>query len=101
MLCQFNILYIITADIKQLTDGFLIIVLWRVFETVMVSMEVAIETASQMMGHKTIAEDKPYLTHDKDQIAFVAMDFSDVPISSGYYSGHENSTCSRDGDGGL
>lgn len=55
----------------------------RAFETVMVSRGVAIETASQMMGHKTIAEDKPYITHDKNQIAFVAMDFSDVPISSG------------------
>ena len=53
----------------------------RAFETVMVT-----ETASQMMGHKTITEDKPYITHDKSQVAFVAMDFSDVPISSGYYS---------------
>ena len=59
------------------------------------------ETASQMMGHKTIAEDKPYITHDKSQIAFVAMDFSDVPVSSGYYSGRENSTSSMDGGGGL
>lgn len=73
----------------------------RAFETVMVSRGVAIETASQMMGHKTIAEDKPYITHDKNQIAFVAMDFSDVPISSGYYAGHENSTGSKDGGGGL
>lgn len=73
----------------------------RAFETVMVSRGVAIETASQMMGHKTIAEDKPYITHDKNQIAFVAMDFSYVPISSGYYAGHENSTGSKDGGGGL
>lgn len=73
----------------------------RAFETVMVSKGVAIETASQMMGHKTIAEDKPYITHDKSQIAFVAMDFSDVPISFGYYSSHEDSTSSKDGGGGL
>lgn len=73
----------------------------RAFETVMVSRGVSIETASQMMGHKTIAEDKPYITHDKNQIAFVAMDFSDVPISSGYYSGHEKSTSSKDGGGDL
>lgn len=73
----------------------------RAFETVMVSRGVAIETASQMMGHKTIAEDKPYITHDKKQAAFVAMDFSDVPISYGYYSSHENSPGSRDGGDGL
>lgn len=73
----------------------------RAFETVMVSKGVAIETASQMMGHKTIAEDKPYITHNKSQIAFVAMDFSDVPISFGYYSSHEDGTSSKDGGGGL
>ena len=73
----------------------------RAFETVMVSKGVALETASQMMGHKTIAEDKPYITHDKSQIAFVAMGFSDVPISFGYYSGHGNSTGSKDGGAGL
>lgn len=73
----------------------------RAFETVMVSRGVAIETASQMMGHRTIAEDKPYITHDKNQIAFVAMGFLDVPISSGYYSGHEKSTSPKDGGGGL
>ena len=60
----------------------------RSFETIMVSRGVPIETASQMMGHKSIAEDKPYITHDKHHVAFVAMDFSDVPISNGYYSNH-------------
>lgn len=64
----------------------------RSFETVMVSRGVPIETASQMMGHKSITEDKPYITHDKTQVAFVAMDFSDVPISSGYYSSHAENT---------
>ena len=59
----------------------------RSFETVMVSKGVPIETASQMMGHKSITEDKPYLTHDTHQISFVAMDFSDVPITSGFYFG--------------
>lgn len=61
----------------------------RAFETVMVSRGIPIETASQMMGHKSITEDKPYITHDKAQVAFVAMDFSDVPISSGFY--HDDS----------
>ena len=64
----------------------------RSFETVMVSRGVPIETVSQMMGHKSIAEDKPYITHDKHQVSFVAMDFSDVPFSGGYYSSHTEST---------
>ena len=55
----------------------------RSFETVMVSRGVPIETASQMMGHKTISEEKPYITHDNEKAAFVAMDFLDVPIRAG------------------
>lgn len=58
----------------------------RSFETIMVSRGVPIETASQMVGHKSIVEDKPYITYDKSQISFVAMDFSDVPITCGYYA---------------
>ena len=71
----------------------------RSFETVMVSRGVPIETASQMMGHKSITEDKPYITYDKRQVAFVAMDFSDVPISGGYYFSQTESTDSaREGE---
>ena len=60
----------------------------RSFETVMVSRGVPIETASQMMGHKRIAEDKPYITHDKATSALVAMGFADVPIEAGAYASH-------------
>ena len=71
----------------------------RSFETVMVSRGVPIETASQMMGHKSITEDKPYITYNKRQVAFVAMDFSDVPISGGYYFSQTESTDSaREGE---
>ena len=59
----------------------------RAFETVMISRGVPIETASQMMGHKTIEEDKPYITHNKEKTSFVAMDFTDVPITAGLYVG--------------
>jgi site-specific recombinase XerD len=59
----------------------------RAFETVMVSHGVPIETASRMMGHKTIGEDKPYITHNKEKASFVAMDFADVPVTSGLYAG--------------
>ena len=67
----------------------------RSFETVMVSRGVPIETASQMMGHKTITEDKPYITHNKSQAAFVAMDFSDVPITAGFYACHSGMSSSE------
>lgn len=73
----------------------------RSFETVMVSRGVPIEIASQMMGHKSINEDKPYITHDMRQISFVAMDFSDVPITCGFYSGHTESTVSLEGGAGT
>ena len=72
----------------------------RSFETIMVSRGVPIETASQMMGHKSIVEDKPYITYDKKQIAFVAMDFSDVPISAGFYYVPDKARDSMNGGGG-
>lgn len=58
----------------------------RSFETVLASNGVPIETVSQMVGHKSISEDKPYITHDKEKAAFVALDFSDVPIRHGIYA---------------
>ena len=70
----------------------------RSLETVMVSRGVPIESASQMMGHKTITEDKPYIIYNKSRAAFVAMDFSDVPIAAGFYACH--STMSSSGKRG-
>lgn len=67
----------------------------RSFETVMVSREVPIEIASQMMGHKTIAEDKPYITHNKSRVSLVAMDFSDVPVTTGFYACHSGTSSSE------
>ena len=67
-------------------------------ETIMVSRGVPIEIASQMMGHKSIVEDKPYITHNKSQIAFVAFDFTDVPITTGFYAKHKDSaSCNTKG----
>lgn len=60
----------------------------RSFETVMASHGVSIEMVSQMVGHKTIEEDKPYITHNKEKASFVAMDFAEVPITAGLYAGH-------------
>ena len=58
----------------------------RGFETALVSRGVAIETASQMVGHRTIAEDKPYITCDRRRASLVAMGFDDVPIRLGAYA---------------
>ena len=58
----------------------------RSFETVMVSRGVGIEVASQMVGHRTIAEDKPYITHDAATASLVAMGFGDCPITAGAYA---------------
>jgi len=70
----------------------------RAFETIMVSRGVPIDIASQMMGHKSIVEDKPYITHNKSQIAFVAFDFTDVPITTGFYAKHKkSSSCNTKG----
>lgn len=59
----------------------------RSFETVMASHGIPIETVSQMVGHKTIEEEKPYITHDKEKASFVAMDLTEVPITAGLYAG--------------
>lgn len=72
----------------------------RSFETVMVSRGTPIETASQMMGHKTIKEEKPYITHDKEKAAFVALDFSDVPIRAGIYAKIPHAPVPEEGGGG-
>lgn len=72
----------------------------RSFETVIVSRGVPIETASQMMGHKTISEEKPYITHDKEKASFVAMDFSDVPIRAGIYAKRSSAPVPAEGGGG-
>lgn len=58
----------------------------RAFETTLVAGGVAVETASRMVGHKTIAEDKPYITHDRETTSHVAMGFGDVPIRHGAYA---------------
>lgn len=58
----------------------------RYFMTTLVSRGVPIGTASQMIGHKSIEMDKPYITHNRSEIAFVALSFSDVPLTHGLYA---------------
>ena len=62
----------------------------RAFETTLVSKGVPIETASQMLGHSTINEDKPYLTFNREQCSFVALDFTGIPLRSPIYGEGNN-----------
>lgn len=57
----------------------------RAYATEMSNAGVPLETISQMLGHKNIEEDKPYLTYNREKISFLTFDFSLVPISAGYY----------------
>lgn len=58
----------------------------RTFATGLSSSEVDISTISSLMGHGDIDEDRPYLTYDEEQMAFVAMGCGSVPLSGKYYS---------------
>ena len=51
---------------------------------------VSIETISQLLGHKSITEDKPYLSYNREQIAFCAIDFREIPVANGIYAGGDH-----------
>ncbi len=59
----------------------------RTFATEMASAGVEITTISQMLGHSSINEDKPYITYDKRNITSCAFNFNLVPIRNGIYRG--------------
>ena len=57
----------------------------RTFATEMASAGVEIQTISQMLGHSSIDEDKPYITYDKRNTTSCAFNFDLVPIRNGLY----------------
>lgn len=59
----------------------------RSFATELSEAGVPIETISQLLGHKSIEEDKPYLSYNREQIAFCAIGFDEIPITNGIYAG--------------
>lgn len=59
----------------------------RTFATELSEAEVPLETISQLLGHKSIDEDKPYLSYNREQVAFCAMGFDEIPLTTGIYSG--------------
>ena len=58
----------------------------RSFAVALASAEVPLETLSKMLGHISPTSDRPYLSFNRKEIEFVAMDFRDVPIRSKIYS---------------
>lgn len=59
----------------------------RSFATELSEAGVPIETISQLLGHKSIEEDKPYLSYNREQIAFCAVSFDGIPLTNGIYAG--------------
>lgn len=58
----------------------------RSFATWMAGEEVPITTISQMLGHKNIDSDRPYLSFNKSQMTICAMGFEDIPLKGGVYA---------------
>lgn len=84
------------ADIKKITRRSFHS-LRRSFETGLISNGVSLELTSQIAGHANINSDKHYITHNKSEISFVAMDFSDVPINCGFYAVSNGNISARGG----
>jgi site-specific recombinase XerD len=58
----------------------------RSFATELSMAGVPLESISQLLGHKTIDEDKPYLSYNREQIAFCSMGFFEIPLENGLYA---------------
>ena len=62
--------------------------------------EVPITIISQLLGHQGFSSGKIYLSFNKTHTALCAADFSDVPISKGFYSSPYFLKCFKDKKGG-
>lgn len=58
----------------------------RSFATELSVSGVPLETISQLLGHRRIDEDKPYLSYNREQVAFCAMGFDEIPLVDGIYA---------------
>lgn len=58
----------------------------RSFATNLSMAGVPLEIISQLLGHKRIDEDKPYLSYNREQIAFCSMGFFEIPLENGLYA---------------
>lgn len=57
----------------------------RTFATELSLQGIPLEEISEMLGHRQLSSDKPYLSYNRDQIAFCSIDFSEIPLTSGVY----------------
>ncbi len=57
----------------------------RTFATELSMAGIPLDTISQLLGHKRIDEDKPYLSYNLEQIAFCSMGFEEIPLENGLY----------------
>ena len=58
----------------------------RAFATELSLNGVRVDEIAEMLGHRQIRSSKPYLSYDRNQISFVAADFSEIPLTKGIYS---------------
>ena len=71
----------------------------RTFATELSLQGVPLGEISDMLGHRQISSDKPYLSYNRDQIAFCSIGFSEIPLTGGIYgAGFPSSSV---GGGGL
>ena len=62
----------------------------RTFATELSMAGIPLDTISQLLGHKRIDEDKPYLSYNSKQIEFCSMGFEEIPLENGLYAFHSS-----------
>ena len=58
----------------------------RSFATELSLKGVALEEISELLGHRDLRSDKPYLSYDRKHVSFIAADFTEIPIRGGIYA---------------
>ena len=58
----------------------------RTFATQLSLKGIALGEISELLGHRHIRSDKPYLSYDREHISFVAGDFTEIPLANGIYA---------------
>lgn len=58
----------------------------RAFATELSLKGIPLGEISELLGHRSLRSDKPYLSYSRENIAFVAGDFSEIPITGGIYA---------------
>jgi len=58
----------------------------RSFATELSAAGVPLPTISQLLGHKSVTEARPYLTYDRSQTLFCALGFDGIPVTGDTYA---------------